>query len=423
MTVRLNTHQRVLFLCSLGGLLEFYDFIISALLASYIASIFFPTETEINGLLAAFATFAVGYLARPLGGIIFGHFGDVYGRKRTFTFSILMMALATFCIGLIPNYTTLGITAPILLIFFKIIQGISIGGEIPGAITYISEFFPKKKGLATGVVFCFLISGISMGYLVQASLISLYTDEQITAWAWRLPFFLGGIFGIIAFYLRKKLIEIPQFIPYLDPNQPFPILEVLNKQWRVFILTTIITGLGAIVIVSLFTFLPAYLTKILHYTLNDMIWMSASAVFIAALSCILFGWLSDKVRRINLLLLLIVAVFILATPIFYIYTEHFLLYPLSLALSALLVGLSWGNIPAILSESFPSNIRYSGIGLSYNVGFGIVGGLTPLILISSIKWSESTMAPAYVLMLASVLSLLTLVCFKKNLSMFSDKGV
>lgn len=404
-----HPNKRVLILCSLGGLLEFYDFIISALLASYIASVFFPTEATINGLLAAFATFAVGYLARPFGGVIFGHFGDKYGRKRTFTLSILIMAIATFCIGLVPSYNTLGVLAPILLIVFKILQGMSIGGEIPGAITYISEFYPQTKALATGVVFCFLISGISMGYIVQATLISLYSEAQIIAWAWRLPFFLGGIFGIIAFYLRRKLAEIPQFTPYLNPKQPFPMIEVFKHHWKTVILTTLITGFGAIIIVSLFTFLPAYLTKLLHYSLNNMIWMSAISVFIAGLSCIFFGWLSDKTHRSTLLILLIVGVLFFAIPIFYIYTHYFILYPLSLGMSALLVGLSWGNIPAILSEAFPKTIRYSGIGLSYNLGFGIIGGLTPLVLLSSIKWSEMTMAPAYVLMLAATFCLLVVI--------------
>lgn len=219
MLTQAKPHQRkILLLCSLGGLLEFYDFIISALLAGYIATTFFPMNANINGLLAAFATFSVSYFARPLGGIIFGHFGDIYGRKHAFTVSVLIMAIGTFCIGLIPSYSSIGIYAPLLLILCKMLQGFSIGGEIPGAITYISEFFPHKKALTIGIVFCFLISGITTGYLVLAGLKYFYTQESIVNWAWRIPFFIGGIFGIIAFYLRKKLIEIPEFHPYLNPK-------------------------------------------------------------------------------------------------------------------------------------------------------------------------------------------------------------
>nr|WP_299496626.1 MFS transporter [uncultured Shewanella sp.] len=373
---------------------------------------FFPNETTINGLLAAFA---VGYLARPLGGIIFGHFGDTYGRKWAFTYSVFIMAIATFCIGLIPSYHTIRIIAPILLILFKILQGTSIGGEIPGAMTYISEFYPQNPARATSVIFCFLISGMSIAYLVQGSLMVIYSRQEIINWAWRLPFFLGGVFGIIAFYLRKKLTEIPQFTPYINPKQPFPMVEVLKKHWQSVILTTIITGFGAIIIVSLFTFLPAYLIKLLHYNPKNMIWISAFSVFSAGLSCLIFGWLSDKTQRLWLLVSLIIAIFIFAFPIFYIYSHEIILYPISLAVSALLVGLCWGNIPAILSNAFPSAIRYSGIGLSYNLGFGIIGGLSPLILLSSIKWSQSTMAPAYVLIIASLICLLILIILKRHL--------
>ncbi|WP_298769065.1 MFS transporter [uncultured Shewanella sp.] len=414
MLTQAKPHQRkILLLCSVGGLLEFYDFIISALLAGYIATIFFPVDANINGLLAAFATFSVSYFARPLGGIIFGHFGDVYGRKHAFTVSVLIMAIGTFCIGLIPSYNSIGIFAPLLLVACKMLQGFSIGGEIPGAITYISEFFPNKKGVTNGIIFCFLISGITTGYLVLGGLKYFFPHESILNWAWRIPFFIGGIFGIIAFYLRKKLIEIPEFHPYLNPQQPFPLIEVIKKYWQISILGALLTGFGALIIISLFTFLPVYLTKILGYTSDNLIWISALFVFISALSCIFFGWISDKVNnRVSLLILLIIGTCVFAFPIFYIYIHHFIFYPMVLFVSALLVGLCWGNIPAMFAEFFPHQVRYSGIGLSYNLGFGIIGGLAPLILLSSIKWGETSIAPAYVLVLAAIIILLALLIFK-----------
>ena len=154
----LNKNQRkILLLSSLGGMLEFYDFIIYALLASYISQLFFPTHSAINSLLIAFSAYAVGYFARPFGGIIFGHFGDKYGRKKTFTISILVMALSTFIIGILPTYQSVGMLAPTLLVICRIAQGFSVGGEIPGAITYVSESAPDKKAFMTGFVFCFLI--------------------------------------------------------------------------------------------------------------------------------------------------------------------------------------------------------------------------------------------------------------------------
>ncbi|MCP3940664.1 MAG: MHS family MFS transporter [Desulfobacteraceae bacterium] len=409
-----KVQRQVLLLSSLGGLLEFYDFIIYALLASYISTIFFPSETAINSLLATFATYAVGYLARPFGGIVFGHYGDKYGRKKTFTVSILIMACATFGIGLIPSYNTIGIFAPALLVVLRILQGISIGGEIPGAITYVSEFIREKKGFATGLVFSFLISGIVVGYLVEALLLHFYSHQQIINGAWRWPFFVGGIFGLIAYYLRKKLVEIPGFVPYVTRESSIPLISVLKRQWKEVFLAIILTSFGAMTIVVLFIFLPSYLTKILNYTLGDFAWVSAAAIFISALLCVVFGWLSDRVSRIKLVLLFLIAVLVCALPIFNIYILDFGHYILAMSISAILVGLIWGNIPAILSELFDEDIRYSGIGLAYNIGFAVFGGLTPLILLTAIKYTGALNAPAYILMIASLICFICLFFLRKT---------
>ena len=186
--------KRILYISSLGGMLEFYDFIIYALLAGYISTVFFPDATPINALLATFGTYTVGYFARPFGGIIFGHYGDKYGRKKTFAVSILIMACATLGIGLIPSYESIGIWAPILLLIFRLLQGFSIGGEIPGAITYVSESMPEQRGFGTGIIFCFLLCGLGLGYIIEALLLTIFSHQQVLDWAWRLPFFLGGFF-------------------------------------------------------------------------------------------------------------------------------------------------------------------------------------------------------------------------------------
>lgn len=159
-------------------MLEFYDFIIYALLASYISKLFFPIQSAITSLLIAFSAYAVGYLARPFGGIIFGHFGDKYGRKN-FTISILIMALPTFLIGILPTYSSIGIMAPILLVLCRIAQGISVGGEIPGAITYVGEAVPEKRGFMTAVIFGFLILGVAIGFIVESLLLEFFTSQSI----------------------------------------------------------------------------------------------------------------------------------------------------------------------------------------------------------------------------------------------------
>nr|HAT8714218.1 MFS transporter [Legionella jordanis] len=195
-----NDQRRLLILSSLGGVLEFYDFIIFAIFAGYISHAFFPLSNRLSGLMVAFATFAIGYLVRPLGGIVFGHFGDRIGRKKTFTISILMMAVATLGIGIFPDYEHIGMAAPIAVILLRILQGFSIGGEIPGAITYVSEALAEQKGLGCGIIFFALTMGIVLGSLVNALMNSFLSDSQMQAFGWRVPFVLGGFFACLVIY-------------------------------------------------------------------------------------------------------------------------------------------------------------------------------------------------------------------------------
>ncbi|WP_299005254.1 MFS transporter [uncultured Shewanella sp.] len=402
-----NTHFQVLILCSLGGLLEFFDFMIFALFSNELAQIFFPNQNKINALFATFSTFAIGYLARPMGGIIFGHFGDKYGRKRTFTTSILIMAMSTFLIGFVPSYQSIGIAAPILLIFLRLLQGLSIGGEIPGAITYISEYLPQKKGLAVGMIFCFLLSGISLGLLMQVGLHVFYTQETIIDWAWRLPFFIGGVFGCMAYFLRKKLLETPNFSPFMLQETRFPFIAIFKTQKRTFIFTVLLMSCSGMPLTILFIFLPTYLSSILEktnlYSAPSM--MNAISIVLASLSCLLVGWISDKMNRFYVLAIFAAASLLLPIPIYMIYIDNTQLFPLAILMSSLLVGLALGNSPVILSELFNTNIRYSGIGLAYNIGIGIVGGLTPLLLLSAISTFNSVLIPAYTLMINALVLL------------------
>ncbi len=200
---------KTLSLAALGGALEFYDFIIFVFFAVIIGDLFFPAD--IPDWLRQFQTFgifAAGYLARPLGGIIMAHFGDKIGRKRMFTLSIFLMAVPTLLIGLLPTYATLGIAAPVLLLGLRILQGAAIGGEVPGAWVFVAEHVPAARvGLACGI----LTAGILLGSLVATAINTQIPKEEVVVWGWRLAFVLGGVFGIIAMYLRRWLHETPVF--------------------------------------------------------------------------------------------------------------------------------------------------------------------------------------------------------------------
>ncbi|KTD35736.1 major facilitator family transporter [Legionella nautarum] len=411
--------QRLLILSSLGGILEFYDFIIFALFASYISNAFFPATDELIGLLITFATFAIGYLVRPLGGIIFGHFGDKIGRKTTFTISILMMAIATLGIGLTPSYLTIGILAPLVVISFRIIQGISIGGEIPGAITYVTESLTEHKGLACGIIFCALLFGIVLGSLVYAAISTLLSEAQMQAYGWRIPFIIGGIFGLLSYLVRKELHESSQFLAIENSIEKFPIVTVFKQQCSSVIAGGFIVALCAAIVTGLFLFTPAYFTKVLHLPSNAYVWERTAAIACGAFLSVFFGYLSDQYNLKKLATMLTCLTAALAYPIFAIYVYFPHLYYLAFIASSILLGLSAGIIPRLLSELFPTKIRYSGIAVSYNLGFAIFGGLTPFVSLSLIYYTGWITTPALYLVIVSLLAVSSLLFLSRKHQMFN----
>lgn len=237
---------KTLSLSALGGALEFYDFIVYAFFAGMISELFFPPHMpEWLKLLQTFGIFAAGYLSRPFGGIIMAHFGDLVGRKRMFALSILLMAIPTFAIGLLPTYATIGVFAPLLLLLMRVMQGAAIGGEIPGAWVFVSEHVPANRmGLACGILTSGLTLGILIGSLVYMLLNSVMTQETLRDYGWRIPFLLGGIFGFMTMYLRRWLKETPIFIEMQERKklaQDLPLKSVLMKHRESVVVSMLLT--------------------------------------------------------------------------------------------------------------------------------------------------------------------------------------
>lgn len=414
--------RKLLVLSSLGGVLEFYDFIIFALFASYISKAFFPANNELSGLMIAFATFAIGYLVRPFGGIVFGHFGDKIGRKVTFTVSILMMAIATLGLGLVPSYSVIGITAPILVIVLRIVQGLSIGGEIPGAITYISESFTRQKGLACGIIFCALIMGIVLGSTVHAIIVSLLTEEHMRSYGWRIPFIIGGIAGLFSFALRRELHETSQFAAIERSVEKLPVVTVFRQQFPSVLTGASIAALCAVTVTSLFLFTPAYFTEVLHLPANAYVWQRTIAIALGACLNVFFGYLTDNIDVKKLVSLLAIITAVLVYPVFIIYVYYPQLYVVSFLISSILLGYSAGVIPRLISELFPTQIRYSGIAVSYNLGFAVFGGLTPFISLSLIYYTGWVTIPALYLILVSLLGFISLLLLAPKHNQDSESG-
>ncbi|AHE67589.1 arabinose efflux permease [Legionella oakridgensis ATCC 33761 = DSM 21215] len=223
---------KIVGLTAIAGALEFYDFTIYALFAPYISQHFFAHSNPLIALINTFLVFALGYLARPLGGIVFGHLGDKFGRKFAFSLSVFIMAIATLCIGCLPDYQSIGVMAPLSLLGLRLLQGFSVGGEIPGAAVFTIEHVPlNKRGFSIGFVFMCITLGNSLGALVGLFLTCLLNQEQMMSWGWRVPFVVGFILGILSYFIRKRTFETPVFLAMMKEGtlQRKPVLILLKS--------------------------------------------------------------------------------------------------------------------------------------------------------------------------------------------------
>lgn len=370
-----------LWLASLGGALEFYDFVIFVFFTSVLAKLFFSSGTaEWLRQVETFGIFSVGYLARPLGGVVLAHYGDTLGRKRVFTFSILLMAIPTLLIGLIPTYQSIGIAAPLLLVGMRILQGVAIGGEAPGAWVFVAEHARKRQtGFAIGLLTAGLSLGIFLGSLVATVMNVAFNSTQIAAGFWRIPFLIGGVFGFGALLLRQRLSETPVFEEIRSTAaaaRELPLRLVLRKHLFGIAISVVSTWTltASIVVVILMT--PTLLQKLLHLDPFSTQVANLAGTAALALSTVLIGAATDRfgVRR--------VAVPILLTLILGAYGLYegvgrapSLLLPLYI-----LAGIGTGAVvltPIIMVRAFPPLVRFTGVSFSYNVAYAILGGLTP----------------------------------------------
>nr|WP_234384248.1 MFS transporter [Francisella noatunensis] len=296
-----------------------------------------------------------------------------------------------------------------MLVLCRIAQGISVGGEIPGAITYVGEAVPKRRGFMTAVIFGFLILGVAIGFIVESLLLEFFTSQDMLAYGWRIPFILGGLFGLVAYYLRRELIDIKEFNPFVNEEFSLPITKMLlTHRWNLTY-STIIVSFGALCFVTLFLLLPAYFSTILNLHLDNFTWINSLGVIIISILCVAVGLFADKVSRNLILLVNILATCAFSFIIYTTYTSHQNFYFIAIVLSAILVALCWGNIPAMLIDLFKQDVRYTGIDFAYNLGFAVFGGLTPMIVISTIKFSNNNLAPAYILITGAIITLITMI--------------
>ena len=391
-----RSDYKTLSLSALGGALEFYDFIIFVFFATVVGKLFFPADMpEWLRLMQTFGIFAAGYLARPLGGIVMAHFGDLLGRKKMFTLSIFMMAVPTLIMGLLPTYAQIGMAAPILLLLMRVIQGAAIGGEVPGAWVFVSEHVPARNtGFACGTLTAGLTAGILLGSLVATLINSVYSAEEVADYAWRIPFLLGGVFGLFSVYLRRWLHETPVFAELQQRKalaEEVPLRAVLRDHRGAIVLSMLLTWLlsAGIIVVILMT--PTVLQTVYGFTPSVALQANSLAIVLLTLGCIGAGKLVDRFGAGRVFVAGSLALLVSSWTFYHTLAEHKdLLFPMY-ALTGLCVGIV-GAVPFVMVRAFPPVVRFSGLSFSYNVAYAIFGGLTPMAVTALLKFSP--MAPA-----------------------------
>lgn len=377
---------RVIFLSLLGGALEVFDFIIFVFLATTIADVFFPPETPSwVRLLQSMAIFSVGYLARPLGGLIIAHFSDRYGRKKMFNLTVLFMALPCLVIGILPGYATIGLWAPLCLLIARLVQGAALGGEVPNAWVFVAEHTPSRhRGLALGM----LQAGLTFGYMLAALTIAVissrFSGEELREWAWRIPFIAGGLLGFISVLLRRWLQETPVFLALQREQgltRKMPMMDVLRHHRKAAVPASLLTAILTSAVVVTVVVLPLLLQKFREFTPAATFEISCAGILALNAGCILAGWLADRLGAWRTVLIYSILLAAALTVMVACIGESFRV----ILACYLLLGLSCGAIaavPAVIVHLFPSQVKVTGISLIYNVAYSACSSILPLLLLS-----------------------------------------
>lgn len=399
----------------IGNALEWYEFTLYGYFATVIGHLFFPSADPVVSIISAFALFAIGFLMRPIGAIIFGHIGDRVGRKRALVISIYLMAIPTAAFSLMPTYSDIGILAPILLTLIRLIQGVSIGGEFTGSMVFIIEHTEgKNRGFAGSFASLSLAIGIIFGSLVSYLMFQLFTDAEILDYAWRIPFFIS-VFGAVIGGIMRKTLHDPKV--YLDEKNAkhlykLPIKDLFQKHYKALIHAMAIELLLAVGFYLIFIFDVTYMKNFLGVEEHHAYYISFISTVVFAVTIPFSGYFSDKLDRKKIILPAMILFLITIFPIFT--AMKFGLYFAAFApiFSAFLLGILFGPLPALLVEMFPVKVRFTGISMSHNLSMSIFGGTMPLIATREIQSTGNLLVPAYLIMAAALISIIGLYLMK-----------
>jgi len=416
-----RTRLRAVLASGVGGVVEWYDYFLYGTMAAIVfGPLFFPASDPAVGVALSLATFALAFVVRPLGGVIFSHIGDRVGRKKTLVATLSLMGGSTVLMGLLPTYDSVGVWAPIMLTVLRLIQGLALGGEWGGGLLLAVEYAPReRRGLYGAVPQTGALLGLALGALAGSVTTAVFSDEMFLSVGWRIPFLLSVVLIAVGLWIRKQVGETPSFqrVRAEQTEARVPIVETFKHHWRAVIIT-IGTKLVETATFFIFaTFTISYATNTLGYAKSTALNAVLIAAVLAVPVMLLMGRLSDRIGRKKVFVAGVVAIFLYAIPFFWLISQR----SVPLLILALLIGFSiiWSSYGAVIgtmfAENFSADVRYTGISLGYQVGAALIGGPAPLIATALLVQYDSYVAVGVFIMIVAAVSLIA-VSFARDRS-------
>jgi MHS family proline/betaine transporter-like MFS transporter len=418
-----NQSRRAVAAAVVGNVLEWYDFAVYAFVASIIARKFFPATDEVTALLATFLAYGLGFVARPLGGIVIGRLGDTRGRKFALVLTMFMMAAGTVLIGILPTYETIGLLAPLLLVFARLLQGFSAGGEWGGSTAYIVEWAPKGgRGWYGSFQQSSVVAGLLLGSGIAALLNTVLTPETMDSWGWRVLFLIGGLLGPLGMYMRRTLDDTPAYNNIIKNKELGKKAEPDASQdvrpWVLAARAFGFTVLWTVCFYSLLNYMPTWTQRYLKFSASEALWANTIALLVLLIAIPVMGALSDKIGRKPLLIACCIGMVVVPYPAFnYLVSAESVSLPMLIAVQtifALLIAMFSGPGPAAIAEIFPTKNRSTWMTSGYALATAVFGGFAPFVSVWMINHYGTPTAHSFYLIAAAVISTLVIMSLRET---------
>lgn len=408
-----SMRRKALAVGSVGSVMEWFCFTIYGYLATIIGPLFFPSMEPLAATLAAFAVFAVGFLARPVGGFLFGHIADKVGRRNSLSWSLVLMAFATVSIGLLPTYTQIGVLASVLLVIARMVQGLSVGGQLGVSSSLMIEYAPdSRRGYYGSWTAASGTAGLLLGSVTATLLTAVLSEEALDSWGWRAPFLLGALVGVVGWYVRRRIDETPPFrtIKRAGEVESAPAAEVLRNHKK-DALTAVGFTLGYTVTYWMFlAYLPSFVSQVVGLPLSLALLSNSLGLLLLVLATPALGALSDRIGRKPLLVSAMVCIAVSTYPAFLLMSTGSFLVVLTVQLFlGFLVALFDAPAPTTLVELFPTRVRASAFSMSYNLTVAVFGGTAPYVSTFLVARTGNDVAPALYVAMTTTITTLVLV--------------